>query len=123
MTLARGNRAADVLSGGGWMNERRVAKYSTCGFVYSIGIGPRGWREPDLARWAPTNGEREASSSGDRAPMSFEYLVDRLSYVLYRVVGAGNNGVQAADLHGDGIRDVLKPWDLPRGQHQDWESS
>jgi hypothetical protein len=122
VTLAGGNRAADVLSGC-WMNERRVAKYPICGFVHSIGIGPRGWREPDLVRWAPTNGEREASSSGGRKPVSFEYLVDRLSGVLYRVVGAGNNGVRTADLCGDGIRNVFKPWDHPRGQHQDGESS
>ena len=45
--------------------------------------------------------------------MSFEYLVDRLSGVLYRVIGTGNNGVRAVDLRGDGIRDVLKPWDHP----------
>ena len=122
VTLAGDNRAAER-PGGGWMNERRDAKDPICGLAHYIGIGPRAWREPDLARRAPTNGKREGSSSGDRAPMSFEYLVDRLSCVLYRVVGAGNNGVRAADLRGDGIRDVLKPWDHPRGQHQDWESS
>jgi hypothetical protein len=71
----------------------------------------------------PTNGEGEASTRGGRPPMSFEYLVDRLSGVLYRVVGAGNNGMRTADLCSDGIRNVLKPWDLPRGQHQDGESS
>jgi hypothetical protein len=46
--------------------------------------------------------------------MGFEYLVGWLSSVLHRVVGAGNHGMRAAGPRGDGICDVLKPWDHPR---------
>jgi hypothetical protein len=32
------------------MNEGQVAKDPICGFVHSIRIGTRSWREPDLVR-------------------------------------------------------------------------